>query len=219
MRIFTEVYQFDTKYAMNIYVKDKWYLRKTSSKNSLRRTEVFLILDHFLHSYIPNKEKRLGNIIILHMYTINDNHMMKGSWDRECGGWNFLSFRTIFCPFTPQNNQKKLKFWKNKNYTWRYYHFTHVYHKSHSYDVWFLRYGAWRIIFFSFMPLKPRKIKILKNWKTRLKIPGFYTNIPKIMSICYNLPGIQWTTVAILAFHFGLRLTFYTGSNPKKGKI
>ena len=83
--MFIEIYQFHTKYAMNIYVKDKSYLRKTSSKKSLRWTEVFLILDHFLHSYIPNypknendekTKKRLGNTIILHMYTINDNHMM-----------------------------------------------------------------------------------------------------------------------------------------------
>ena len=38
----------------------------------------------------------------------------------------------------------KMKKWKwkvkNEKICWRYYHFTHVYQKSQSYDVWFLRY-------------------------------------------------------------------------------
>ena len=121
-----------------------------------------------------------GDIIILHMCTINGNHMMYGSWQ------NFLSFWTLFYPFTPsttkkikslKKGKKTLKilsfykcvsqmtiiwcmvpeivsttdrifchfglffallslqqpeisnFWKNEKNTWRYYHFTHVYHK------------------------------------------------------------------------------------------
>ena len=55
----------------------------------------------------------------------------------------FLSFWTIFCTFTPLK-PKKLKFWKYEKTTWRYYDFTHVHHKWQSYDVWFLRYGAWQ---------------------------------------------------------------------------
>ena len=52
---------------------------------------------------------------------------------------------TIFCHFgpffalLPPIIPKKSKFWKNEKTTWRYYHFTHVYHKWQSYDVWFLR--------------------------------------------------------------------------------
>ena len=40
--------------------------------------------------------------------------MMYGSWDMECNGQNFLSFWTIFCPFTPLTTQKIkiLKKWK-----------------------------------------------------------------------------------------------------------
>ena len=45
--------------------------------------------------------KMPGDIIILHMRTINDNHMIYGSRDAECDGQDFLSFWTIFCPFTP----------------------------------------------------------------------------------------------------------------------
>ena len=47
-----------------------------------------------------------GDIIILHMCIINDNHMMYGSWDMKRDGQNFLSFWTVFCPFTPLTTQK-----------------------------------------------------------------------------------------------------------------
>ena len=84
-------------------------------------------------------KKTIGDIIILHMHIKNDNHMMYGSWDIKRNKQNFLSFWTIFSPFIPLTTWKikTLKKWKN---AWRYYHFTHVYHKWRSYDVWFLRY-------------------------------------------------------------------------------
>ena len=49
-----------------------------------------------------------------------------------------------------------------------------------------------------FTPLKPRKIKILKKWKKRLEISSLYTNIPKIMIICYTVPVIRCMTDVIL---------------------
>ena len=51
-------------------------------------------------------KKTPGDIIILHICTINYNHMMYGSWDMEHDRQNFLSFWTIFCPFTPLTTQK-----------------------------------------------------------------------------------------------------------------
>ena len=39
-----------------------------------------------------NMKLMSGDIIILHMCTINDNHMMYGSSDMERDGHNFLSF-------------------------------------------------------------------------------------------------------------------------------
>ena len=150
-----------------------------------------------------NMKLMSGDIIILHMCTINDNHMMNGSWDMECDRQNFLSIWTVFCPFTPPDNPKNknfekmnkrrgdiiilhmcsidenhrmygpwymepdrqnfLSFWtvfcpftilttakikilKNwKKNTWRYYHFTQVYQKSWSYATLFLRYNAWQM--------------------------------------------------------------------------
>ena len=72
------------------------------------------ILEHFLPFYPPNPKnqnfeeikKTHGNIIILHMCPINDNHTMYGSWNIEHDQQNFLSFWTIFCPFTPVTTQK-----------------------------------------------------------------------------------------------------------------
>ena len=73
-------------------------------------------------------KKTPGDIIILYTCTIDDNHMMYGSWDIENNRKNFLSFWTIFCPFTPITNQK-IKILKKWEKAWRYYHFTNVYHK------------------------------------------------------------------------------------------
>ena len=109
-------------------------------------------------------KKTPRDIIILHMCTINDNCMMCVSWDMERGGQNFLSFWTIFCPFTP---------------------------------------------------LKPRRIKILKKWKKRLEISSLYTNVPKIMIICYTVPVIRFMTDVILFFILGFFLPFYPPNDPK----
>ena len=54
----------------------------------MQQTEFLVILDHFLPFYPPNNpknqnfeklKKRPGDIIILHMCTINDNHMIYSS--------------------------------------------------------------------------------------------------------------------------------------------
>ena len=84
-------------------------------------------------------KKTPGDITILYICTINDNRMMYGSWDMERSRQNFLSFWTIFCTFTPLSTQK-INILKNEKNTCRCYHFTQVYHKWQSYDLWFLRY-------------------------------------------------------------------------------
>ena len=54
---------------------------------------------------------------------------------------------------------RKSKFWKNEKSTWRYYHFTNVYHKWQSYDIWFFRYGVQQtksfVILDRFLPFHP----------------------------------------------------------------
>ena len=56
-------------------------------------------------------------------------------WVRQT---DYLTFLTIFCPFTNLTTQKIKMLEKNQN-LWRYYHFTHVYHK------WHIMYGSWDV--------------------------------------------------------------------------
>ena len=148
---------------------DAWFLRY-----GVWRTEFFFVLDQFLPFYPLNNlknqnfekmKKTPGDISILHIFTKNDNYMMYGSWDTECNGQNFLSFWTIFCPFTPLTawKIKILKNWKIFLEILSFY--TSVPYKWQSYDAWFLRYEAWRtecfIIldqFLSFYPLNPTRV-------------------------------------------------------------
>ena len=133
----------------------------------------FLILGHFLSftqlltpkiKLWKKYKKTPGNIIFLHMCTMNEDHMMYGSWDIRQDGYNFWSFWTIFFLLTPPPplTTQKIKFWKNENNSWRYHYVTLLCHWWQSYDVWFLRYWARQIIFWSFWtilclftPLKP----------------------------------------------------------------
>ena len=102
--------------------------------------------------------------------------------------------QTIFCYFRPlfallpHYWLQKLKFGKNvKKNTWRYYHFTHVYHKSRSYVAWFLRYKVQRTEFFVIFD-PPNNSKF---WK---KNASFYTCILQIVIIWCIVLEISSTT-------------------------
>ena len=58
-------------------------------------------------------KKMYGGIFILHMCTINDNHIMHGSWDMECNTYFFVIL-DHFLPFSPLTTWKIkiLKNWK-----------------------------------------------------------------------------------------------------------
>ena len=65
-------------------------------------------------------KKAPAYIINLHKCTINNNHMMYGSWDMKRDTYNFLSFWTVFtffchfCPFYPSSpKNQNFKKWKN----------------------------------------------------------------------------------------------------------
>ena len=60
------------------------------------------------------KTTTTGDIIFLHVCTINENHMMYNSWDIRCDEQNFLPFWAIFCPLTLLTIQhiKILKKWE-----------------------------------------------------------------------------------------------------------
>ena len=183
---------------------DVWFLR-----HRVKQTELFDILDHFLPFYslktqkikiLKNMEKLPGDIIILHMCNINDNHIMYRSWDTKCVRQNFYHLGPFFhfYPTNPPSPPPPLTIWKIKilkkwKKTWRYYHFKHMYHTWQSYDVWFLRCWAWQTkflfctIFCLFTPLTTQKIKIGPQMKI------IWCMVPEILSatdqfFCYFGP-------------------------------
>ena len=92
---------------------------------------------------IKMKKKRKKNPAWQYYHFTHTHYKLQlyddSSWDIKRDGQNFLSFWTVFCPFTTTQKIKILKNWKN---TWRYHHFTQVYQKSWSYAILFLRYGV-----------------------------------------------------------------------------
>ena len=73
---------------------------------------------------------------------------MYGSWDMEQDRHNFLSFWTIFYPFTLKKKKtpKKSKFWKNEKKKYmEISSFYTVYQKSWLYATLSLRYNAWQM--------------------------------------------------------------------------
>ena len=123
-------------------------------------------------------KKAPGDIIIWHICTIHENHMMYVSWDMEHNRQNFLSFWTVFCALSPPPSPsprpytlttqkiKVLKKWKNFLEILSFY--TNV-HKWQSNDVWFLRYGAcWTkffVILYPFLPFYPPNNLKNKNFE------------------------------------------------------
>ena len=130
---------------------------------------------------IWKKYKTPGDITLLHMRTINEDHMMYGSWDTRHHRQRFLSFWAIFCPLTLLTT-RKIKTSKKWKKVQRYYHFTLVYHKSHhmmyaSRDMECNRQSflSFWTIFCPFTLLTTPKIKISKIYEKLLKILSFYT--------------------------------------------
>ena len=126
-----------------------------------------------------------GDIIIWHRRTINDNHMMYGSWDTKHDRQNFLSFWTIFCPITPLTTQKIKISKKLKKLPGDIF----ILHKctiNDTHDVWFLRYEAWWTKFFVILDCICNQN--FEKLKKHLEISTFYTSVPKIMIICYTVP-------------------------------
>ena len=103
--------------------------------------------------------------------------------DIWCVTHNFLLFWTIFYPFTPPPpppphpiTTRKIKILKKWKKLLRYYHFTKVYHKWQSYDVWFLIYWVQQTDFFvildHFFPFYPPNKLKNQNFEKMKKMSG-----------------------------------------------
>ena len=116
--------------------------------------------------------------IISQMCTINDNHMMLDSWDRECSR-QFFVILDCFCPLTTQ----KIKILKKLNRCLEILSFYTCVPKMTI--IWCMIPEIWSVtniifchfgpIFCCFNPLITWQIKILKKWK---KISGDIIILP-----------------------------------------
>ena len=128
------------------------------------------------------------------MCTINDNHMIYGSWDMKYNRHNCLLFLTAFCPFTTPHSPptplppltthkfKIIKRWK-KNPGDIILHNCTINDNHMMYGSWDMEQGRhnsllfWNI-FCLFTSLTNHKTNILKKWKTTQKILSFSTCVP-----------------------------------------
>ena len=150
-------------------------------------------------------KKTPGGIIILNMSAINENHMMYDSWDMEHDRHNFLSFCTIFCPFTstpsPTLTTQRIKILKK----WKKTPGDIIILQKCTINDNHLIYGSWdmkctRQTFFaimghflSFYSANNENLKKKKK-KNRLEISSFYTCVPKNMIKWCTVPEIWCTT-------------------------
>ena len=164
-------------------------------------------------------KKMPGDIIILHLCTINDNHMMYHSWDMECDRQNFLPFCTVFA-LLPPNNPENQNFEKMKKMPGDVI-ILHLYHKS--YDVWLLRYGAWHTIFVIlehfFALLPPDKLKN-QNFQIIKKEPGDII----ILQMCtindnHEMCFLRYGVWQIFFCHFAPFFDILPPEKPKKSKF
>ena len=133
----------------------------------------------------------------------------------------------IFCHFglffalLPPNNPKNQNFGKMKKNIWRYYNFTYVYHKWQWYDVWFLRYGAWRTKFFvildCFLPFYSSNNPKNQNFE-KIKKAWRYYHFTYVYhkwqsyNVCFQRYAVWQTEFFVTLDHF---LPFYPPNNPK----
>ena len=167
------------------------------------------------NQYFEKMKNMPGYIIILHKYTINDNHMIYVSWDMKHDGQNFFVILDHFFPFYPLTTRKfkiwkKLKNWKKIAKDIIILHKCTKNHHHMLYCSWDMvcdrcsYYFLFWAIICPFTPLTAQKIKIFKKWKKTLEISSFYNSVTKIMIMCYTVPEIWCVTDVIFIFHFGL---------------
>ena len=160
------------------------------------------------------------DIIILHICTINDNHMMHGSWDMEHDKQNFLSFWTIFCPFTPYATWKSkiMKKWKKTPEDIIILHTCTINYNHMMYGSGDMKHDGQNFLFWTnfrtFNPLKTWKIKFWKNEKKHQETISFFICVPLITIIWCMVPEI-WRVTDRIFCHFGSFFALCPSNNMK----
>ena len=186
------------------------------------RQDFYVSLSHFFMFY-PTNSLKIKNIkkmketyrytIILHKFTKNHDHRLYCYWDMVCDGCNccFLSW-AIFGPFTPLTTQKNSI---SKNFRKEMHGDIITEHKCTKnndhmlYWSWDMAHDRCNFFFFIlryFLPFYPLTAQKNENFKKIwLDISSFYTNVLKIMIICYTVSEIWHVTdvFVFVIFHFG----------------
>ena len=117
----------------------------------VRQTKIFVTLGHFLPFYLPlmilkikilKKMKKCLEILSFYTYmcTINEDHMIYGSWNIRCNRQKFSTLWAIFCPFST------LTTWKIKILTLKNTPgdviILNICTTNDNHIIWFLRYGV-----------------------------------------------------------------------------
>ena len=155
-----EIWSFYTCEPQMTIIYDVWFLRY-----SVRQTKFFCYFGLLFALLAPNNsdnqnfekiKKKPGDIIILHMCTINEIYMIYSSWHMERNKQSFFyHFWTFFALSTPLTTQK-IKFWKNEKNVWTYLHFTDR-----------QNFSSFWVILCPFISLTAQKIKVLRKWIKR----------------------------------------------------
>ena len=183
------------------------------------------ILAYFLHFFPTNNlenqnlkknEKTPRYIIILHSVPQMTIILRYGVQQTE-----FLYFGLFLTLLA--TNQKNENFEKMKKNAWRYYDFTHKYHKWKSYNVWFLRYGVQHFGPFltHFWPhYWPWKLKFGKNIKKPGDIIFLYMCTINEDHTMYEVWFMRYKGRETDFFvSFGPFLALWPSNKPKKSKF
>ena len=115
-----------------------------------------------------------------------------------------------FFPFYPPNNRKNQNFEKIKKIPGDIIilHKCTINNNHMMNDSWDMEHDRQKFLSFwtnlcPFTFQTTWKIKILKKWKKPYRHHNF-TNVPKIIIICYTIPEIGSMADVIFIFHFGL---------------
>ena len=170
-------------------------------------------------------KKMLGDIIILHKDTKNNqpyNVWFLRYWGQRT---EFFVILEYFLPFYPLNNLKNQTFEKMKKIPGDIVilHKCTVNYNHIMYGSWDMKCDGQNFVLFwtafcRFTPLATWKIKILKNWKKLMEISSFYTSISKIIIICYTVLEI-WRMTDVIIFHFGPLFCTFTPLTTRKMKF
>ena len=100
--------------APKITIYDIWFL-----KYKMRQTEIFIIFPFQPLNNLENQNFNIEKSTWRYYHVTHFHHKWQshdvGSWDMEHDKQNFLSFQTVFCPFTTPMDSENQNFEKIKH--------------------------------------------------------------------------------------------------------